>query len=417
MPSIPSRIRLRGGLWGPTLDISDDAARGGRNPTKQFKLFTLFPNLPPELQILIWEFTLPSMRMARMQTTKHGTTLWPNVELPKPPTPELLSAWIPLPQGYFHEYDFDDYELPVALRVCRASREIALKHFIPFLAENAAMGLNTLSYIWKNDIIDARAPEPVLRQLLERRKNYTPGLVDTLGRLGAEASQMTADRGRFLYDLRSHRLCMLINGSVPLMTHDGHYIQHCHQKDHVVIPFYSIEEWLFGSRIVIGHVPERLRHCYDEGSEALEKYITQLSNESMYPVVHPGGALEPSPITLLFFYIRVLHKMANRTFSTLCARTAPKTILETFVAIMDRRACPGCHARILPLLEGRYPELPLDLMDLSILIPRDDFTLQPRIHGYTFEDGIIARGCSTTGLCESEQRVFHFSNILPGISN
>ncbi|KAI1372918.1 hypothetical protein F4677DRAFT_238617 [Hypoxylon crocopeplum] len=127
-----------------------------------------FQKLPPELQNIIWEFTLPSTAMAR------STTVCPVVEIPEPPVLGRLYGRIPaikkippIPSQ------------PTALYVCRRSREVAFSHFIRF--RTPVLGqYSPFRFVWRNDILDLGATRTVADDLIYTHNEHKDELINLL---------------------------------------------------------------------------------------------------------------------------------------------------------------------------------------------------------------------------------------------
>ncbi|KAI0137924.1 hypothetical protein F4776DRAFT_663500 [Hypoxylon sp. NC0597] len=203
--------------------------------------------LPLELQEMIWEFTLPSMRPVRLLPYVSGA--WEfygsNFKLPQPPKSEYRFSRIALTRDVPRTND-----ILVALRVCQVSRNLALKSFNLLLIPRAS--ITPSFFIGPNDIIDISFLSPTTRDLLKTRKKNTEDEICKLQDLASSMAFQTntdsedycqIELERLLYGMDSGYLSVIIR-RLPsygdLLT-----------TDQVIIRFSELEEWFFGSRLTM----------------------------------------------------------------------------------------------------------------------------------------------------------------------
>ncbi|KAI0892124.1 hypothetical protein F4806DRAFT_245375 [Annulohypoxylon nitens] len=212
-----------------------------------------------------------------------------------------------------------------------------------------------------NDIIEVGPLEAQkeLLNVLERRLNCR---LDTIRQL-RDSIDMSYDPfssvegPKMLYDLGSHHLYFMIK---------GHFL-----SDDLLdgaIRASLAEEFLFGEKITIGHVPRVLRHFNQRPSTDFMEFM------GFYDAGTPALGLAPylclDPLFILRGYIYLLHKLAGGTnhFSDLSlldsGYVTPHGILNVFVALMDGLNCPVCQAPILNRIRERFPQLSLQLVDI-----------------------------------------------------
>lgn len=327
------------------------------------KEFPLFKLLPTEIQWMIWKFTLP-ITMIRV-----GETRCPVIEIPQPPeghpcgsTPDLEDVPI-YPPGI------------VALKVCRQSRMIALQNLVPLSRPFTSPSHIICSYISIHDIIDVS----ILTLLEEHRvlKDDTHGPIGRLARIERSigmrawlADAFQINREKFLYDMGSRRLCMVIRtrATPNVYPHDPAL------QDGFAIRSSSLEEWVFGSRITIGHVPRFLRHSFEHGPVAWKKYnCTTLIGGTRYNRRYDIAGLCSRPDEILYSWVWLMHQLAYAPHLSLPLLNASPDlvpVLQVFVNIMDGNRCPSCKRAILSRIKQCYPELPLDRVDLIFRIER-----------------------------------------------
>ncbi|KAI1416240.1 hypothetical protein F5Y13DRAFT_129247 [Hypoxylon sp. FL1857] len=343
---------------------------------REFKLFT---RLPAELQLIIWRSTLPRAPVIRFlpDHSDPRTILWPFITLPKPPTSDNAPGGAPLIKAPLPP----THEIPAALHVCRASRQLALNYFALLPVQEAVSITGFLFGL--SDIVDICSLDLTMRDLLKTHKKHTDEQIDQLQDLALEVNLQNhanlidifmVEKERLLYDLGLGRFCVIL--SLPLLGYEWQTAPQgfsLRDIDSVVVRSSSVEEWIFGSRITIGRVPVRLRRLLKEKPEALYQFIRD--RNGIKPRHDTAFPKYPDPVDIMKGYIWILHKIAlnygpaSPIFA--CTRCLdPVDTLRIFVAIMDGSPCPECHSPLIPRIKTRYPGLSLERLDIIFAIPR-----------------------------------------------
>ncbi|KAI1142533.1 hypothetical protein F5Y05DRAFT_409683 [Hypoxylon sp. FL0543] len=359
----------------PTNQRPDNVAVHEQTFREGAREFTCFTQLPKEIQLMIWEITLPPAPTARVLSPDQNAALWPVYEAPKGwshgHTKASLLRSLPLPRPGV---------VPVALHVCQASRNLALESFVPVPVQgNPNLGYH---FVGIDDIVDINSPALPVDDLLKTRKRHTEDQVDKLKRLVASMrlpknnrDVFTVQGEKLLYDIGSSRLCMVIRQDPRRDFWWPAWLPRP-QMPYVALRFSSDEEWLFGSRITIGHVPEYLRRNLGEDPEKWTKFVPHAIKDKP----HPGGELwcwNSSPLGILGAHIWMLHKIAycdtdNPSINTRCCFQYGD-VIRAFIDIMDGRSCPGCHCALITRIKTRYPDLPLEDLGIFFILPRPGF--------------------------------------------
>ncbi|KAI1098922.1 hypothetical protein F4804DRAFT_337753 [Jackrogersella minutella] len=355
-------------------------------PQQQPYEFTSFSRLPLELQLIIWEFTLPMTPVVRFKSGLPDIPLlrWPVFEIPQPPRTGRIYNGIPLVKSLPQS----DVNMPTALHVCQISRRLALNHFYPFFLGSWDMAYDQYGLIsWRqrfdccglNDIVDLYAIDVSLLDLVmdEKSRRRIDMLMDlkALGKVPRGVlNHFQIEGTRLLYDMGSGRISVIIDTQI-LATIGWHgRTGRCKpQNDRIAVRASSIEEWLFGSRITIGHVPDVLRHFCREPPRVFNSYL------SMWFRQCPGRPstlpIYSNPVQLLLTYVWLLHRIAlgprRNDFTWKEWVDNPLLVLEAFVALMDRLPCPLCGIDIIPTIEKRFPKLNVETLDVLLAVPRD----------------------------------------------
>ncbi|KAF3058228.1 hypothetical protein GL218_05882 [Daldinia childiae] len=322
--------------------------------------FSLFADLPTEVQCTIWRFTLP-ITMIRVDEAR-----CPVIELPEPSEGDLCGE----------TPDFKDVpKYPpgiVALKVCHQSRMVALENLVPLSRPLTSPRYITCSYISTHDIIDVG----FLTSLEEYRvmKDDTYGPVGNLARIkravgmrGWVTDVLEISQEKFLYDMASRHLSVVI---CPKATTDVHP-QKPLLRQVFAIRSSSLEEWIFGSRITIGDVPQAIRNFSKRDPLEWENYNSAtLIGGSRYNSRYKLAGLCSSPEEILIAWVWFLHKLAYAPHRLHLSRSHDSgppgfmSIVRIFVAIMDGGQCPSCKRAILQRIKESYPQLPFDKVDI-----------------------------------------------------
>ncbi|KAI0842578.1 hypothetical protein F5Y06DRAFT_130376 [Hypoxylon sp. FL0890] len=320
--------------------------------------FTLFPRLPPELQLRIWKFTLPE---ARFLSGRHDISaiILPVYEVKQALTMGHPSGEMPIIR---HVPQFQ--VIPATLHAYRASRHLALKSFVL----SPIRGTSNLGNIVRpNDIVDINSPTLLIEDLLKTPKSHTDHQVSKLKHLAATVflqnkhkDNFIAKEEKLLYDIGSGRLCIILSATP--------------QIDGSIVRSSFVEEWLFGSRITIGQVPEYLRGIHEQGPEA--------GTLRLRPSVKTPSLRYSDPVEVLNAYVWLLHRISLAEYYGLILRNCtrrctPYGTLRVFISIMDGGYCPVCKDPILGNIKALYPNLSLERLDILYTVPYHDFKENP----------------------------------------
>ncbi|KAI1443289.1 hypothetical protein F5Y02DRAFT_223910 [Annulohypoxylon stygium] len=162
---------------------------------------------------------------------------------------------------------------------------------------------------------------------------------------------------KMLYDLGSHHFYFMFKTFLlPIDPRSG------------VILASTVEEWLFGEKITIGHVPRILRLFNQRPPDDFTEFMKFHDSGNLPPVTRPW--LYFDPLLVLVSYIWLLHKLADGVnhFSDFSLGDSGYAtfhgILNIFVALMDGHNCPVCQAPILNRIKERFPQLSLELINI-----------------------------------------------------
>ncbi|OTA73382.1 hypothetical protein M434DRAFT_39170 [Hypoxylon sp. CO27-5] len=322
-----------------------------RSSQKEAREFPFFARLPLELQEMIWEFTLPCLRPVRLlPNVSDPREFYGSIfKLPKPPKSEHQCSRITLTRGVPRIND-----IPVALHVCRVSRNLALKSFNLLSVQGTSVTPSL--FVGPNDIIDISSLTPTMRDLL---KTPSPTIFRNVTYDGADGTEFQVEQMRLLYDMDSGYLCVIIRplpADLNLPT-----------ADQVMVRFSELEEWLFGSKLTMGRVPEYLRDFLDD--DECEAWLE--FHHPWQPRVFRDEIISPDMASIMMTYVWFLHKMtfpiSKNPFP--CTSYETHETLRTFVGIMDGN-CPNCEEPILKHIKKLYPELSLDHPDILYAIPQ-----------------------------------------------
>ncbi|KAI1088484.1 hypothetical protein F5B19DRAFT_425112 [Rostrohypoxylon terebratum] len=291
---------------------------------------------------------------------------WPLVEIPKPPEPGHLHNRLPIltppPRPK---------ETPVALRVYRFSRNVALRRLIRYPTNLTSRRISErrqrFKYAGMNDIIEIgglKAQKELLDELerrLHRRLDIIRQLADSVN---VSNDRFSAVQGsKIMYDIASHHIYFMIEADLlPIHPLDG------------VIRASSVEEWLFGEKITIGHVPRILRHFNQRPSTDFEEYMRFY--DAGIPPPYVESYPYSDPLFILKSYIWMLHKLAGganhfnfNNFDLADSGYATSHgILNIFVALMDGHNCPVCHCPTLSHIRERFPQLSTEFVDIFLAV-------------------------------------------------
>ncbi|KAI2470942.1 hypothetical protein F4781DRAFT_429932 [Annulohypoxylon bovei var. microspora] len=263
-------------------------------------------------------------------------------------------------------------DIPVALHVCYMSRKVVLQHLVPLPTQTpwqtSNTGLQHFQYAMMNDIVEIGSPKPLM-DLLEILEKRTGRRFDTIKRLAysleIHPDPLSSIKGvRTLYDIGTHGIYVMIElDLLPIYPSNG------------VVRASSAEEWLFGSKITIGHVPNILRHFSEQPPVVWNNFMGFYDGEISIPYDDFSGYSDP--IFILMSYIWLLHEMAAgpNHFTNMDLENNrlanPFGVLSIFVALMDRANCPICQVPILERIERRFPQLSLELVNIMFLVPQN----------------------------------------------
>ncbi|KAI0134600.1 hypothetical protein BJ170DRAFT_207115 [Xylariales sp. AK1849] len=386
----PSRERFRGSspprgieLTEPKITVKylEDQVSGLTLSPKEFPLFMM---LPAEIQLKIWEFTIPGLSMIRSSTWEGSTTLWPVLEIPEASLPGKVYGKIPAIAPF---PDPEDH--PSALHVCHTSRTVAEKHMFRL---NDALSRQKkgkwYDYVSRNDIVDLELGRHVIRSLGGPRKPFHL-LTTALKRASFDYPHWGC---RFpdcvieddvpilpnpMFDFSTRKYCVLYPlPEIAAIYRMGYSLPSDYnvRKGYVAMRLSNIEEYIFGSKIVVGTIPKSL--SFHKPKDPWSRY--QRFNKTK------GRPFNLNPSLILFIYNHILHQLAFGGSSECMPSTrysltnnSAKHIRDIFVALMYGQDCPACVHAVLPRVREIYGEA-LDWEKIDILVLSSRTLLETR---------------------------------------
>ncbi|ORY62992.1 uncharacterized protein BCR38DRAFT_218810 [Pseudomassariella vexata] len=358
---------------------------------RDYRVFIVFPLLPSELQMEIWKMTLPDTSIIRTIADDGKSTLWPVITMPKPPNPGHCYGEVP---AITQVSDPEDY--PVALCICHLSRQVALHHTFAvhdlprgrksnftgcLISRNDIVNLDLASYFMKvhDGLPRLRAslqvPFDALQQTLramsnKRRRTAFPACW--------QYDHEMPDLPNPFFDLRTGKYCIMYphfqtrKYLVPSPSGFNFKSVYCKHRRYVAVRLSDLEEWIFGSKIILGTVCESLvdKSPDDPGaphSKIVVKDVIQDIAERPF---------ELGAVYIMRLWRQLLHVLAFG--GTLCGDVDEwfeQSCLQTrdhFAEVMRGGNCHGCDRPVLPAIQKLYGDaLDLAKIDIFVLTTRD----------------------------------------------
>jgi hypothetical protein len=270
----------------------------------------------------------------------------------------------------------DPEDHPVALKVCHDSRTVALKHMFPL---NDALSRQKkgkwYDYVSRNDIVDLEIGKQVIRSLGGPKQPFRsmtaalkkgdrglrcqfPGCVieDDMPLVPNPLFDFSRRTYTVLYPLPEIAASYCMGAGIPS---DYHL-----RKGYIAIRLADIEQYIFGTKITIGSVPDCLSYQWPKDPWSRHEKVNS----------GKGRPFNLHPSHILYIYSNILHELAFgpygdcRTSSRYSIRNKPvRYMRDIFQALMLGEDCPSCKQAVLPRIKEMYDGA-IDLAKIDIIV-------------------------------------------------